>query len=172
MSLNQLIEDTNKPWLNVRVNNLTVDGVLAGVPTVSLSTVGDFTVAGLPPADANNVYRCYVTRVGKLYTFVFHIKTDGVTIPGAFPAVITISPAGLAKIPGYKAKNVNLEETASIFKYTARPGGAGVLFGIRAIQNTSTFWIVRSELGSGAAYTWAGADLGLDLSCTISVEAE
>lgn len=170
MSINRLIEDTYKPWLDARVNNLTVDGVIAGVPTVSLN--GDFTVAGLPAADANNVYRCYVTRVGKLYTFVFHIKTDGATAPGAVPAVITISPAGLAKIPGYKAKNVNLEETASIFKYTTRPGGAGVLFGIRAVQNTSTFWIVRSEAGPGAPYTWDGADVGLDLSCTIAVEAE
>lgn len=30
MSLNQLIEDTFKPWLNVRVNNLTVDGAYVG----------------------------------------------------------------------------------------------------------------------------------------------
>lgn len=30
MSLNQLIEDTYKPWLNIRVNNLTVDGTFSG----------------------------------------------------------------------------------------------------------------------------------------------
>jgi len=170
MSINRLIEDTYKPWLNARVNNLTVDGVIAGVPTISLN--GDFTVAGLPAAGGDNVYRCYVTRVGKLYTFVFHIKTSALTAPDTVPAIITISPAGLAKIPGYKAKNVNLEEPASIFRYTSRPGGAGVLFGIRAEQNTPRFWVVRSEAGPGAPYTWDGADVGLDLSCTIAVEAE
>jgi hypothetical protein len=30
MSLNRLIENTFKPWLNVRVNNLTVDGTFTG----------------------------------------------------------------------------------------------------------------------------------------------
>lgn len=170
MSLNQLIENTYKPWLNVRVNNLTVDGVL---PTASLSTTDGgptlMQVAGLPPASANNIYRCIVSRIGKMYTFVFHIRTDG-TAPGAVPAIISFTPAALALIPGYLAKNVNLEQTQPIFKFAARPGGAGVLFGLQAIQNTSTFRIVEAE--TDIPYTWdAVLDVNLNLSCTISVEA-
>jgi hypothetical protein len=30
MSLNRLVENTFKPWLNIRVNNLTVDGTITG----------------------------------------------------------------------------------------------------------------------------------------------
>lgn len=161
MSINRLIEDTYKPWLNARVNNLTVDGVIT-VPQVSL------TANTLINGATVDLARCLVTRIGKLYTFTFHFRLSAVV--AGQPAIISFTPAGLAKIPGYVSSNTNLEQTATIFKLTARPGLAADVFGIQAIQNTPTFGIV--SYGTDAIYDWQAGDAPCNFCCTIQVEAQ
>jgi hypothetical protein len=48
MSVNQLTLDQRKPWLNVRVNNLTVDGTITG----GTGTADTVRVSGTIPAGA------------------------------------------------------------------------------------------------------------------------
>jgi hypothetical protein len=162
MSINRLIEDTYKPWLNIRANNLTLDGDLI-TPSVSLSD--QFTISNATP----DLRRCYVTKVGKLYTFIFHIKLTNVAAGQV--STITIQPAGLAKIPGYQAADINLNQISVAFKHTPKPGAAGDIFGIRAVQNSSTFEIVK--YGANTGYPWDALDIDslIDLSCTIQVQA-
>lgn len=47
MSLNALIQQTTKPWLNARVNNVTIDGQLR-LPAGPGSTGGNYTQSGSP----------------------------------------------------------------------------------------------------------------------------
>lgn len=89
MSISELLLNEHKPWLNIRVNNTTVDGVLSGgvmYPSTVISATGPTNLGinssggifALPRATANIVITLPPPTIGGLtFKFILSATPDG-----------------------------------------------------------------------------------------------
>ena len=141
MSLNQLTLDQRKPWLNVRAENVDVDGEFY----ISGDNLVSFTPTLIVP-DGTTTYtiqRGRVSQYGKSLSIWLHLACSSTT-PGSHPIIIE---TGLS----YTSLNINLPQVGNASKQTAAPvlsGGSTGLYA-HAIQNTSRIEIYEGLAGAG-----------------------
>jgi hypothetical protein len=119
MSINRLIEDTYKPWLNIRVNDLTVDGDFNIPSTVTPGTYGSSSQTPVITVNDSGT----ITNVTQTPTFKPTVWA--LNLSAAFP-ISSAAPSGVPIIFDTTVLNtpVQYNTTTGIFTIPAGNQGA------------------------------------------------
>lgn len=163
MSLNQLTLDQRKPWLNIRAENVDVDGEIV--------ILGDNTVPFTPTLVVPDGVTTYTTQLGyacqygKMVQIVGRLAGNSTTA-GAHP--LTIS-TGLS----FLSLNTTVLQPGICTKHSAAPVLQSNTLGpyVQADQNSNRITVYEgrgtSSGGSVVNIPTGGTDFDISFSCTI-----
>lgn len=163
MSLNQLTLDQRKPWLNLRAENIDVDGELV----ILGSNVASFTPTLVVP-DGVTTYtlqRGRAIQYGKNLSIWLHVACTSTTA-GSHPIIFE---TGLL----FSSLNINLPQIGNASKQSATPSLASGSTGLyaRAIQNTSQIEIYEGRAAAGTVVNIPNST-AFDIAVQINIVTE